>query len=276
MFVSRPSFLGKASKEGFSADREGPPVGLATGCGSRLHCGHQPRCRIARGESTNDGDSQMRPRPTVGNSHAPCVVSTLTMHTLHSMHLSGELSGHSLYVCTNEHKCKAYSVHCVHMRTHISHSKARTLHGNESMQLPRRGKNIERHMSSPFDISSSRRVHPSVQTKLSMNGSKTSVRPTQKKLAAHGDNLFSLEVFACPRKSGERREPPARAQCLMAHGVTKRAGKDIEKKKSTPHSLRRTDDVEGRTKATWSLMGKSIPLQIQDSAREILNLIRII
>ena len=33
MFVPRPSFLGKASKEGFSADREGPPVGLATGCG---------------------------------------------------------------------------------------------------------------------------------------------------------------------------------------------------------------------------------------------------
>lgn len=45
----------------------------------------------------------------------------------------------------------------------------------------------------------------------------------------------------------------------MAHGVTKRAGKDIEGEKSTPHSLRRTDDVEGEDKGDLELDGEIYP-----------------
>ena len=204
---SRWSFLGKASKEGFEADREGPPMGLATGCEGTAGIGivaekpEEKALTMGTHKCVLVQLSETRLRCLHSND---AVSNDMLLHALHRMHLSGKLSGHPLYVCSYEHKCKAYSVHYMHMCTHISHSNARTLHGNESMQLPRRGKNIARHMSSPFDISSSRRVEsirPSVQTKLSMNGSKTSA-PPQKKLAAHGDNLFSLEVFACPRKGG--------------------------------------------------------------------------
>ena len=155
--------------------------------------------------------------------HSNDAVSNDMLHALHSMHLSGEQPGHPFHSCIYTTSTSArliLGIICICALTicelkvrniipllHI----ARTLHGNESMQLPRRGKNIARHMSSPFDISSSRRVHPSIQTKLSMNGSRTSVRPTRKNLPPTAITFFRSKCLLAQERAGERRarEPPA-------------------------------------------------------------------
>ena len=109
-------------------------------------------------------------------------------------------------------------------------------------------------------------IRPSVQTKLSMNGSKASA-PPKKNLPPTAITFFRSKCLLAQERA-ESGEPERAAQCLMAHGVTKRAGKDISRRRTVCDGPTMS---RGRTKATWSLMGKSIPPQIRDSA---MNLIR--
>ena len=120
MFVSRWSFLGKASKEGFEADREGPPMGLATGCGGTAGISivaekpEEKALTMGTHKCVLVQLSETRMRCLLSND----AVSNDMLHALHSMHLSGEQPGHPFHSCIYKHKCKAYSGHYLHLRTH--------------------------------------------------------------------------------------------------------------------------------------------------------------